>query len=98
MHLQDAVPLTLGQEFSGYVAQLDADLARVEAALPGLYELAIGGTAVGTGLNAPEGFGRGLRSEDRRAHRPALRPGVRPTRPAVQFAVILDRSITWALY
>jgi len=56
-HLQDAVPLTLGQEFSGYVAQLDADLARIDAALPGLYELAIGGTAVGTGLNAPDSFG-----------------------------------------
>ena len=55
-HLQDAVPLTLGQEFSGYVAQLDADIERLEAALPGLYELAIGGTAVGTGLNAPDGF------------------------------------------
>ncbi len=55
-HLQDAVPLTLGQEFSGYVAQLDADIARIEATLPGLYELAAGGTAVGTGLNAPEGF------------------------------------------
>jgi len=57
-HLQDAVPLTLGQEFSGYVAQLDADIDRLEAALPELYELAIGGTAVGTGLNSPEGFGR----------------------------------------
>ena len=56
-HLQDAVPLTLGQEFSGYTAQLDADIARIESALPGLYELAIGGTAVGTGLNAPDGFG-----------------------------------------
>jgi fumarate hydratase class II len=56
-HLQDAVPLTLGQEFSGYVAQLDADIARLEGSLPGLYELAIGGTAVGTGLNAPAGFG-----------------------------------------
>jgi fumarate hydratase class II len=56
-HLQDAVPLTLGQEFSGYVAQLEADIDRIESALPGLYELAIGGTAVGTGLNAPEGFG-----------------------------------------
>jgi fumarate hydratase class II len=55
-HLQDAVPLTLGQEFSGYVAQLEADIARIEHALPGLYELAIGGTAVGTGLNAPAGF------------------------------------------
>ncbi len=55
-HLQDAVPLTLGQEFSGYVAQLDAGIDRIEATLPGLYELAIGGTAVGTGLNAPPGF------------------------------------------
>jgi fumarate hydratase, class II len=55
-HLQDAVPLTLGQEFGGYVAQLDADLARIGAALSGLYELAAGGTAVGTGLNAPAGF------------------------------------------
>jgi fumarate hydratase class II len=55
-HLQDAVPLTLGQEFSGYVSQLDDDLKRIKTALPGLYELAIGGTAVGTGLNAPAGF------------------------------------------
>jgi fumarate hydratase class II len=57
-HLQDAVPLTLGQEFSGYVAQLDDDIERIERSLPGLYQLAIGGTAVGTGLNAPAGFGR----------------------------------------
>jgi fumarate hydratase class II len=56
-HLQDAVPITLGQEFSGYVAQLDDGIARIEQALPGLYQLAIGGTAVGTGLNAPPGFG-----------------------------------------
>jgi len=56
-HLQDAVPLTLGQEFSAYVAQLDADLERISVAMSGLYELAIGGTAVGTGLNAPDGFG-----------------------------------------
>ncbi|HEX3301069.1 MAG TPA: class II fumarate hydratase [Actinomycetota bacterium] len=56
-HLQDAVPLTLGQEFSGYVAQLDADLGRIDAAMRGLFDLAIGGTAVGTGLNAPDGFG-----------------------------------------
>ena len=59
-HLQDAVPLTLGQEFGGYVAQLEADIARIEATLPGLYELAIGGTAVGTGLNAPAGFGEAV--------------------------------------
>jgi len=50
-HLMDAVPLTLGQEFSGYVAQLEYDLRRIEAILPDIYELAIGGTAVGTGLN-----------------------------------------------
>jgi fumarate hydratase class II len=56
-HLQDAVPLTLGQEFSGYVAQLDADMAAIDHTLIWLYELAIGGTAVGTGLNAPKGFG-----------------------------------------
>jgi fumarate hydratase, class II len=62
-HLQDAVPLTLGQEFSGYVAQLDADLERIEGSLSGLYELAIGGTAVGTGLNAPEGFGEAVAAE-----------------------------------
>src|SRR5207249_2687949 len=55
-HLQDAVPLTLGQEFSGYVAQLDADLERIQLVLPGLYELAIGGTAVGTGLNTHPEF------------------------------------------
>ena len=55
-HLQDAVPLTLGQEFSGYVAQLDANLERIKSSLDGLYELAIGGTAVGTGLNAPPEF------------------------------------------
>jgi fumarate hydratase class II len=56
-HLQDAVPLTLGQEFSGYVAQLDDGIERIEQALDKVYELAIGGTAVGTGLNAPAGFG-----------------------------------------
>ena len=56
-HLMDAVPLTLGQEFSGYVAQLDADLGRLRATLPDLCELALGGTAVGTGLNAPPRFG-----------------------------------------
>jgi fumarate hydratase class II len=55
-HLMDAVPLTLGQEFSGYVAQLDQAIARIEATLPGLYELAIGGTAVGTGINTHPEF------------------------------------------
>nr|HAT8714320.1 class II fumarate hydratase [Legionella jordanis] len=55
-HLQDAVPLTLGQEFSGYVAQLDACIHRIERMLPELYELALGGTAVGTGLNTHPKF------------------------------------------
>jgi fumarate hydratase class II len=55
-HLQDAVPLTLGQEISGWVSQLDHGLAHLEQALPHLSELAIGGTAVGTGLNAPPEF------------------------------------------
>jgi len=57
-HLQDAVPMTLGQEFSGYVSQLDAGMGAIEQALGGLYQLAIGGTAVGTGLNAPKEFGK----------------------------------------
>jgi fumarate hydratase class II len=56
-HLQDATPITLGQVISGWEAQLAAAAAGIEAALPGLYELAIGGTAVGTGLNAHPNFG-----------------------------------------
>ena len=59
-HLQDAVPLSLGQEFSGYVAQLQLGLEAIRASLPRLRELAIGGTAVGTGLNAPRGFGEAV--------------------------------------
>ena len=58
-HLQDATPLTLGQEFSGYVSLLDTAIVDIERALPGLYSLAIGGTAVGTGLNAHPEFGDG---------------------------------------
>lgn len=57
-HLQDAVPLTLGQEFSGYVAQLDFALKCIENTMPGLYELALGGTAVGTGLNTHPKFAK----------------------------------------
>ena len=59
-HLQDAVPLSLGQEFSGYVAQLQLGLEAIRSSLPRLRELAIGGTAVGTGLNAPRGFGEAV--------------------------------------
>ena len=57
-HLQDAVPIRMGQEFGGYARQVEASRERIEAALPGIYELPLGGTAVGTGLNAPEGFAR----------------------------------------
>jgi len=59
-HLQDAVPLSLGQEFSGYEAQLDLALETIRASLPQVRQLAIGGTAVGTGLNAPSGFGEAV--------------------------------------
>jgi fumarate hydratase class II len=55
-HLQDATPLTVGQEFSGWVSLLDRDLARLHTSLDGLFDLALGGTAVGTGLNAPAEF------------------------------------------
>src|SRR3989441_5486848 len=81
-HLQDAVPLTLGQEFSGYVAQLDAALARIETTLPGLLALAIGGTAVGTGLNAPAGFGEAV------AGKLAQLTGLPVTSAANQFAAL----------
>ena len=62
-HLQDATPLTLGQEFSGYVAQLEQSRQALEAVLPGLYRLAIGGTAVGTGLNAHPEFSARVSAE-----------------------------------
>ncbi|MBX9637147.1 MAG: class II fumarate hydratase [Nitrosomonas sp.] len=62
-HLQDATPLTLGQEFSGYVAQLDHGLKHVQAALPHVCELALGGTAVGTGLNAHPEFAARVAAE-----------------------------------
>jgi fumarate hydratase class II len=62
-HLQDAVPMTLGQEFSGYTAQVEKCLLRVKAALDGMYELPLGGTAVGTGLNAVPGFASAVIAE-----------------------------------
>ena len=62
-HLQDATPMTLGQEFSGYVAQLDHSLKHLEFNLPHLSELALGGTAVGTGLNAPKGYAEATAKE-----------------------------------
>lgn len=62
-HLQDATPMTLGQEFSGYAKQIEYGIARVEAALPRVLELAQGGTAVGTGINAKVGFAEGFAAE-----------------------------------
>jgi len=62
-HTQDATPLTLGQEVSGWARQVRAGIGRIELALPGLYELAQGGTAVGTGLNAPAGFAGAIAAE-----------------------------------
>lgn len=68
-HLQDATPLTLGQEFSGYVAQLDQARAGLQTALRGLLPLALGGTAVGTGLNTHPAFGERVAAELARVHR-----------------------------
>jgi fumarate hydratase, class II len=62
-HLQDATPLTLGQEFSGYAQQIKDARERIEAVKPRLHRLAIGGTAVGTGINAPKGFGEDVSAE-----------------------------------
>jgi fumarate hydratase class II len=62
-HMQDATPLTLGQEWSGYVGMLDDNLARLEDAVKGVYRLALGGTAVGTGINAAPGFGEDAAAE-----------------------------------
>ncbi|HKJ62985.1 MAG TPA: class II fumarate hydratase, partial [Hyphomicrobiales bacterium] len=62
-HLQDATPITLGQEFSGYAAQMRNGIERVKATLPRLYALAQGGTAVGTGINCPPGFAEKFASE-----------------------------------
>jgi len=62
-HMQDATPLTLGQEWSGYEGMLSDNLARIEDALKGVYKLALGGTAVGTGINAAPGFGEATAAE-----------------------------------
>ena len=64
-HTQDATPLTLGQEFGGYVAQIRMGIERIEATLPRLYLLAAGGTAVGTGLNTRIGFAEKVRKRRR---------------------------------
>jgi fumarate hydratase class II len=85
-HLQDAVPLTLGQEFSGYVAQLDQNLERMHSVLPHLYELALGGTAVGTGLNTHPEFA------ERGAARIAELTGLRFVSAANKFAALASHD------
>src|SRR6478735_9215291 len=62
-HMQDATPLTLGQEWSGYATMLSDDLERIEDALRGVYRLALGGTAVGTGINSAPGFAEAAAAE-----------------------------------
>jgi len=81
-HLQDAVPISLGQVFSAFVAQLDIGIRAIEESLPGLRDLAIGGTAVGTGLNAPTGFGEAV------AKRLAATTGIPFTSAANKFAAL----------
>lgn len=85
-HLMDAVPLTLGQEFSGYVAQLDQSIQRIKNSLPDLYELALGGTAVGTGLNTHPEFAQ------RSAAKIALLTGLPFTSAPNKFAALASHD------
>ena len=82
------MPLTLGQEFSGYVAQLNDAITNIETTMPGMFQLAIGGTAVGTGLNAPEGFGQRCSDQIADVHGPSVHIGAatnsRPWRPTMR--------------
>jgi fumarate hydratase class II len=81
-HTQDATPLTLGQEFSGYAMQVATGSRGSRLALPGIYELAQGGTAVGTGLNTSPGWGETVRGQHGAHHRPALRDRAQQVRGA----------------
>ena len=72
-HMQDATPMTLGQEWSGYAGMLSDNLARIEDSLKGVYGLALGGTAVGTGMNAPPGFGEAAAGRNREIDWSAVR-------------------------
>ena len=81
-HTQDATPLTLGQEFSGYAQQVENGIARIEQTMPMLMELAQGGTAVGTGLNAPVGFAELVADRIADHHRHALHLGAQQVRGA----------------
>ena len=79
-HLMDATPVTLGQELGGYATAVEHGIERLEATLPRLGELALGGTAVGTGINAPPGFAAAVIDAAGEAHRPAAAGGPRPLR------------------
>ena len=81
-HFMDATPLTVGQEFSGYVSQLDHGLRAIRNTLAHLSELALGGTAVGTGINTPPGYSENVAQTYRRAHRPPLCNGSQQVRGA----------------
>ena len=81
-HTQDATPITLGQEFSGYAAQVENGIRRIQSTLPDLMQLAQGGTAVGTGLNAPERLCREGGGAHRRDHRPAVHQRAQQVRGA----------------
>src|SRR5688500_17085139 len=74
-HLQDATPLTLGQEFSGYAAQIETGVERLRGVMPRVLQLAQGGTAVGTGLSAPQSFGDACAAELARVTKSSLRSG-----------------------
>lgn len=91
-HLQDATPLTLGQEFSGYVAQLGVAIGAIESAMPAVLSLAIGGTAVGTGLNTVEGFGEAV------ADRLAKATGLDFTAAPNRFAALAGHEALLALH
>jgi len=71
-HMQDATPLTLGEEWSGYVGMMADDLERIESALQGVYRLALGGTAVGTGLNSAPGFAEAAAAQIAKLTQPAV--------------------------
>ena len=91
-HLQDATPLTLGQEFSGYAAQMAKGEERVTASLPGILELAQGGTAVGTGLNAPAGFAEAFVAEANALTGMAFRPAANAFEALASQDALVDLS------
>ena len=98
-HLMDAVPLSLGQEISGWAQMVDHGIQRIAVTLPHLYELALGGTAVGTGLNTHPEFADQGRSQNRRAHRAspssALLINLRPWPAMTRWSSLMAHSRRW---